>query len=127
MTATLTIIDDLYSANDATGRKHIFATVSSTNPYSTGGDTLTFSDISVTFPTKFLGGGVVAVNASVAAARALQAGCNSCLRADTSSTASVVLQFASIGLGGTANAGELVDNTTGNISNVTTHVEFVGY
>ncbi len=48
-------------------------------------------------------------------------------RADTSSTATAVIQLLSAGLSGTASAGNLVDNTTANISTLTCTVELFGY
>lgn len=124
MTATVTLIDNQYGdSNDATGKKRIFATVSLTNPYTSGGDSITVSSY---FKTKFLAGYVGAVNPSVTAANAGIAH-TGLIRADTSSTTTVVLQFWNTGLTGTANAGLFVDNTTANLSDTTLQVELVGY
>lgn len=123
MSVTFTIIDDSGSANGADGRKHIFGTLSFTNPYTANGETITVSSY---FPNKFLGGAVTAVNASVSAANMSKVKLAQ-FRGDTSSTTSAVIQLFDVGLTGTASAGLLVDNTTANISNTTCTVELWGY
>jgi len=123
MTATVTIIDNLYDSNDATGRKSIFATVSLTNPYTAGGELVT---VSSWFKTKFLGGRVTAIEPSVAIA-AVGAMALATIRADTSSYTTVKLQLLNVGLTGTANAGLLVDSTVANTSNSTCTINLIGY
>jgi len=123
MTATFTIIDDPTSANGVDGRKRIFGTLSFTNPYTAGGDVFSLSTY---FPSKFLGGRVTSVNPSVTAALAGLV-THATFRGDTSSTANGVIQLWSVGLSATANAGNLVDNTTANISGLTCNVELFGY
>ena len=123
MTATFTIIDDTYSANEASGKKRIFGTVSLTNPYTAGGEAITVSSY---FKTKFLGGHVTMVQQSVAIANAGIAATGK-FRGDTSSTTTAVLQFFNAGLSGTAQAGLFVDNTVANLSNTTCTVDMVGY
>lgn len=124
MSVTFTIIDDTYSANGADGRKHIFGTLSFTNPYTAGGESITVSSY---FPNKFLGGRVTGVNASVTAANAGMIGTRSAFRADTSSTTTAVIQLFNDGLTGTSSAGLAVDNTVANISGITCTVEMWGY
>jgi hypothetical protein len=123
MSVTFTIIDDSVSANGADGRKHIFGTLSFTNPYTASGETITVSSY---FPNKFLGGAVTAVNASVSLANMSKVKLSQ-FRGDTTSTTSAVIQLFDVGLTGTASAGLLVDNTTANISNTTCTVELWGY
>jgi len=123
MTATFTIIDDPTSANDSSGRKRIFGTISFTNPYTANGDSFSLSTY---FPNKFLGGRVVAINPSSTTALAGLL-THATFRADTSSTATAVIQLFSAGLSATANAGNLVDNTTANISGLTCTIEAFGY
>ena len=123
MTATLTIIDDTYSANGADGRKRIFATISLTNPYTAGGESITTSTY---FKTKVLGGSVTMVNPSVSAANAGIARTGT-FRGDTTSTSTLLLQFWNTGLSATANAGMFVDNTVANLSGTTIYMEAVGY
>lgn len=123
MTATFTIIDDAPSGNDGSGRKRVFGTLSFTNPYTANGDSFSLSTY---FPNKFLGGRVTAVNASSTTALAGLL-THATFRADTSSTATAVVQLLSVGLTGTASAGNLVDNTTANISGLTCTVELFGY
>ena len=123
MTATFTIVDDTYGANLADGKKRIWGTVSLTNPYTAGGESITVSSY---FKTKFLGGEVTMVNASVTTANAGIASTGT-FRGDTSSTTTAVLQFFNAGLSATASAGLLVDNTTSNLSNTTLTVALSGY
>lgn len=121
MTATFTIIDGAVESNGADGRKRIFGTLSFTNPYTAGGDSFSLSTY---FPNKFLGGRVTAVNASVAVGLA-GAIAHSTFRADTSSTATAIIQFFAGGL--TTLSGTFIDNTTANISAATCTVELFGY
>ena len=124
MTLTLSIIDDTYSANDvAGGVKNVRFTASFTNPYTTGGETITTSTY---FPAKFLGGGVESVNASVTTANAGIAR-TATFRGDTASTSIAVLQLFNAGLSGTASAGGFVDNTVANLSNTTVTLRMAGY
>lgn len=123
MTATFTILDDTYSANSADGKKRIWGTVSLTNPYTAGGESITVSSY---FKKEFLGGNVTLINPSVSAANAGIAQTGR-FRGDTSSTTTAVLQFWNTGLTGTANAGLFVDNTTANLSNTTITVQMTGY
>ena len=121
MTATFTIIDDVTSANGPDGRKRIFGTLSFTNPYTANGDLFSLSTY---FPNKFLGGRVTAINPSSTIALAgLLA--HATFRADSSSTATAVIQLLSTGLG--SSFGGLVDNTTANVSGLTCTVELFGY
>ncbi len=123
MTMTLTLIDDTYSSNESSGRKLIFGSVSCTNPYTAVGDLIT---ISTYFKSKFLGGFVGSVNASVTAALAGLAS-SAKFRGDTSSFTTAVIGLWQTGLSGTASAGLWVDNTTGNISATTFVVGMYGY
>lgn len=123
MTATVTIIDNTYDSNEGQGRKRIFATVSLTNPYTAGGESIT---VSSWFKAKFLGGNVTMVNPSVAIA-AVGPMASAVLRADTSSYTTVLLQLLNNGLGGTSAAGVWVDNTVANVSNSTCFISLVGY
>ncbi len=123
MTATFTIIDGAVESNGADGRKRIFGTVSFTNPYTANGDSFSLSTY---FPSKVLGGKVVGIGPSVTTALAGLAA-HATFRCDTSSTSTAVIQLLSAGLSGTANAGNLVDNTTANVSGLTCLVEVVGY
>lgn len=126
MSLTFTIIDDTYSANGADGKKHIFGTISLTNPYSAAGELV--NDATTHFKTKFLGGNITAVQQSVAIALAGVVATGK-FKGDTNSvgSASPKLQFFNAGLSGTANAGLFVDNTTANISGGTATVEMWGY
>ena len=119
MTSTFTPIDSTYAANDSTGRKRLFGTVSITNPYSTGGEVV---DLSSYFKTKFLGGEVTMINPSVSATNAAIAQSGK-FRGDTSSL-SPKLQFWNTPLLGT---GVPVDNTISNLSGTTLTVEVYGY
>ncbi len=121
MTMTFTLIDDTYSSNESSGRKHIFGSVSCTNPYTAGGDTFT---ISTYFKSKFLGGVVTAVNPSVAIGLAGLAG-TARFRGDTSSFTSAVVTLFQGGL--TTLSGTWIDNTTANISATTFQALLMGY
>lgn len=123
MTATVTIIDSTYDSNNGAGRKDIYATVSMTNPYTAGGDSI---DVSSWFPNKCLGGHQVMVKPTVAIALAGPAAM-SVIRADTSSTSTVLLQLLNAGLTGTSSAGLFVDNTVANISGTTLTLTLHGY
>jgi len=123
MTATFTIIDDQYSANEGTVHKHVFGTVSLTNPYTAGGESITVSDY---FKTKVKGGDVTLVNPSVTIDNAGIAATGK-FRGDTSSVTTLVLQFYNNGLTGTSKAGLYVDNTVANLSSTTVVVEMWGY
>lgn len=123
MSITATLIDDKYSANDAAGRKTLYFTVSLTNPYTAGGESITVSSY---FPNKVLGGNVTMVNPSVSidAVGGLR---NGVVRGDTSSTTTVVLQLLGCGLAGTSKVGLWVDNTVANVSNQTCTLQLIGY
>lgn len=132
MSLTLSVIDDTYSANDSTGRKHLFATVSLTNPYTASGETV---DLTSYFKNKFLGGTVRIVNPSVSIDNAGIVASGT-FRGDTNSVSTTnlstgggnpVLQFFNIGLSGTAKAGLRVDNTVANLSSSTIVVDVLGY
>jgi len=123
MSILFTVIDDTYSANGPDGKKRLWGTVSLTNPYTAGGESITVSSY---FKTKFLGGKVMMVNPSVTAANAGIA-MTGTFRGDTSSTTTAVLQFWNAGLSATANAGLFVDNTTANLSNTTCVIQLEGY
>jgi len=120
MTTTFTLIDDKYSANDSTGKKHIFGTVSMASPYTTGGESVTTSTY---FPVKFLGGKVLAVepNVSIHAAGRLQ---NSVFRGDADSVTSAVLQVLDVGVG--TSFGGMIDCSV-NLQSATATVEMWGY
>ena len=124
MSTTLTVIDSTYTdVNDSTGKKRLFATLSLTNPYTTGGDLLTVSSY---FPNKFLSMYVGSVQQNVSAANAGVAR-TATARGDTSGTTSIAIQLWNAGLPTTSSAGLFVDNTVSNISNITFNVELIGY
>lgn len=123
MTATFTLVDGAYSEQASAGRKKLFGSVSLTNPYTAGGESIT---VSTYFNRTFLGGHITMVNPSVSAANAGIAE-TGVFRGDTSSITTAVLQFFNGGLSGTANAGLQVDNTVANLSNTTVFVELNGY
>lgn len=123
MTMTFTPIDDTYSANESSGRKHIFGTVSCTNPYTASGDTFSTATY---FKAKFLGGVLTMVNPSMTANQIGRVR-TATFRGDTSSFAAAVVQLLDVGLSGTANAGLFVDNTTANISSHTYSCVLFGY
>lgn len=123
MSVTFTIIDDSNSSNGADGRKHIFGTLSFTNPYTASGESLTVSNY---FPHEFLGGKVTAVSGAVTAALAGLAHTGT-FRGDNNTIAgAAIFQMFQTGLSGTASAGLWVDNTTANISGLTCMVEMWG-
>lgn len=130
MTLTLTVIDDNYGNNTADGTKTARYTGSFTNPYTAGGEVIDMSALGgaggTLFPTKFLGGAIEAINASVAVndAGTLAA---SAIRGGTSSTSSCVLQLFNCGLSATNKAGLFVDNTVANISSYTATIRLTGY
>lgn len=122
MSLTFTILDDTYSANDSTGRKRIFGTVSLTNPYTANGESFT---VSTWFKTKFLGGHVTQVAAAVTTANAGIARTGT-FRSDTNSVSAAVL-FQMFQGGLTTLSGTWIDNTTANLSNTTFTLELFGY
>jgi hypothetical protein len=124
MSWAFTLIDDTFSANESSGRKRIFGTLSFVNPYTAAGELITSG--ALYFKTKWLGGKIINVSTAVTSALAGIAQTGT-FRGDTSSFASVGLQFFQTGLSGTANAGLWVDNTTANISATTVYVEMNGY
>lgn len=119
MTALLTLTDDNYSTGAIDGRKRLYATVSLTNPYSTGGESLTMSTY---FSSKLDGGRVIMVNPSVAVNSAGIAS-TGIFRGDNNSVTTAVLQFFNTI---TTQSGAFVDNTVANLSNVTVFVEIIG-
>lgn len=123
MTLTLTIIDDKYSANDATGRKTLYFTGSFTNPYTAGGEIITVSSY---FPNKWLGGAVESVDFNCSDANTGVARTGTFL-GDANSTSVVALQLFNAGLSGTASAGLFVDNTVANLSGTTVTLRMTGY
>lgn len=125
MTALLTLTDDVYSANNGDGRKRLYGNVSLTNPYTAGGETISFSTYFSGGVAKFDGGVITMINPSVSATNAGIASTGK-FRGDNSSTGSAVLQLWNTGLTGTANAGLLVDNTVANLSSTTFFVELIG-
>lgn len=122
MTTTLTLTDDNISANGADGRKRIYATISLTNPYSTGGEVITTSTY---FPNKPDGGVVTMINPSVSIDNTGIASTGT-FRGTNTSTTSLLLQFFNAGLTATAKAGLFVDNTVANLSGTTIFVELIG-
>jgi len=122
MTATLTATDSTYNANGSDGRKRLYATISLTNPYTSGGESITTSTY---FGTVFDGGRVLAVNPSVSVTNAGIAHTGT-FRSSNASTTTAVLQFFNVSLGGST-AGMFVDNTVANLSSTTVFVEMIGY
>jgi hypothetical protein len=122
MTATATLIDGQYNQGQSDGNKSLLFSVSITNPYSTGGELVSISGY---FPKQFRGGHRAMVNPSVTTANAGVAS-TATIRGDTSSTASIGLQFWNAGLSGTASAGLFVDNTVANLSGTTLHMMLSG-
>ncbi len=123
MSILFTVIDDTYSANGTDGKKRIWGTVSLTNPYTANGEVITTSTY---FKTKFLGGKVMMVDQQVTAANTGIA-LTGTFRGNTASTSVTLLQFFSVGLTGTANAGLFVDCSTANLSSTTLTVQMEGY
>jgi hypothetical protein len=121
MTLSITLTDDTYSANGSDGRKRIYATGSLTNPYSTGGETITTSTY---FGNVFDGGVVTMINPSVSILNAGIAQTGK-FRGTNASTTSAVLQFFNVSLGGST-AGTFVDNTVANLSSTTVYLEMIG-
>jgi hypothetical protein len=124
MTLTLTVIDDQYQGNAGDGVKTIRFTGSFTNPYTAGGESVTLSTY---FPHKFLGGNPAAcINPSVAIALA-GVGATAAFRGDPNTTLVAKVQLFNAGLSGTSSAGLFVDNTTADISTLTTTIMAQGY
>ncbi len=123
MTALFTLADATYAEQASAGRKKIFGSVSLTNPYTAGGESIT---VSTYFNRQFLGGHITMINPSVSAANAGIAE-TGVFRGDTNSITTAVLQFWNGGLSATANAGLQVDNTIANLSSTTLWVELNGY
>ncbi len=124
MTLTLTVIDDQYGNNGGDGVKRMRFTGSFTNPYTAGGEAVTLTSY---FKTKFLGGNPAAIiNGNVAIALA-GVGATARFRGDPNTTLAAKIQLFNAGLSGTAAAGLFVDNTTADLSTLTTTIHAEGY
>lgn len=123
MTTLFTITDDLFFANESSGRKYVFGLLSCTNPYSAGGELISTAAY---FKQKALGGKVVYIDPGVPIALA-GVGATGTFRANTASYTGMLFQLFNAGLSATANAGLFVDNTTGNISGLSVGLQLMGY
>lgn len=126
MTTTFTITDDIFFANESSGRKTVHGLLSCTNPYSAGGEVFNWQTGTLNFfKSKFYGARVVYINPSVPVGLA-GLGATGTFRGDNSSIASALFQLFNSGLSATATAGQWVDNTVSNISGLSIGIQAYG-
>ncbi len=119
MSLTLTVIGSRLEGGNSDGFNRTRYTVSCTNPYTVGGESVS----TLPYTKKFLGGRTLSVSAATATNLAGLAN-TAVFRSDASSTGTVTLQFLQGGT--TTSTGLWVDNTTANISNMTFIIEVIG-
>jgi len=118
MSTTVTLRDDIYSQNDATGKKRLFVTISCTNPYTANGELV---DCSTYFDT-VEAVNIVGVGPSVSATLSGLASTAKAKFVPGTST-SFLLQMFNVSI---VPGNGWIDNSTANISNLTIYAELIG-